>query len=221
MFPNVPVQGVVRIPAPGGHGIPCRRWYRCHVDLSTFLPGLPQLPAPSTEGSNTSSRDDHARAAAAVSGGFMRGAANVPPIPVISDASGMSAEEFEARFDAPRCPALLGGLTAGWPGEWGRNPCATRCLAASRVFCCFLGAPSAPPPHLSDLLCTSLARASWYTCEHSTAQYPYLPVMLLPAGGLEAWQPARLAQLFGDELLKVTKPFMAAGKWAGKATHLC
>ncbi|KAL4420190.1 hypothetical protein ABPG77_011406 [Micractinium sp. CCAP 211/92] len=126
-----------------------RRWYRCHVDLSTFLPGLPQLPAPSTEGSNNSSRDDHARAAAAVSGGFMGGAANGPPISVISDASGMSAEEFEARFDAPRCPALLGGLTAGWPGEW---------------------------------------------------------------GGLEAWQPARLAQLFGDQLFKVTKPFMAAGR---------
>ncbi len=191
------------------------------MDLSTFLPGLPQLPAPSTVGSNTSSRDDHARAAAAVSGGFMGGAANGLPNPVISDASGMSAEEFEARFDAPRCPALLGGLTAGWPGEWGRNPCATRCLAASQVSCCVLGALSAPPPHLSDLFCILLARAPLDTCEHSAAPDLHLPVKLLPAGGLEAWQPARLAQLFGDQLFKVTKPFMAAGKWAGKATHLC
>lgn len=34
---------------------------------------------------------------------------------------------------------------------------------------------------------------------------------LLPAGGLEAWQPASLAQRFGDRLFRVTKPFLAGG----------
>ena len=75
-----------------------RRWYRCHVDLSAFLP----QPAPA--------------AFAAESGpGPIAGPA-VPGIPHIPDASSLSAEEFEARFDSPGQPVLLGGLTADWPG---------------------------------------------------------------------------------------------------------
>lgn len=35
-----------------------------------------------------------------------------------------------------------------------------------------------------------------------------------PAGGLEAWQPARLAQLCGAQLFKVTKPFLSGGEQA-------
>lgn len=75
----------------------CRRWYRCNVDLSGFVP--PPPPPPPLPGSGN--------AALGSSGG---GIACIP------DAAGMSPEEFEALFDGPSQPALLGGLAADWAG---------------------------------------------------------------------------------------------------------
>lgn len=81
---------------PAISALVCRRWYRCHVDVSGFLP--PPAAAPAAQGG-------------AGSGGGRAGA-----IPYIADASGMGAAEFEARFDGPGQPVLLGGLAAAWPG---------------------------------------------------------------------------------------------------------
>jgi hypothetical protein len=69
-----------------------RRWYRCNVDLSSFVPPPPPAADASSSGS---------------SGGS---------IACVPNAVGMSPEEFEARFDGPGQPALLGGLAAGWAG---------------------------------------------------------------------------------------------------------
>ncbi|KAL4448536.1 hypothetical protein ABPG75_005755 [Micractinium tetrahymenae] len=135
-------------PVPGfSSEVLYRRWYRCHVDLSTFLPGPPE-PLPGSASYNCGSNGQAGVVAAAVAVAATGAAAAAPNQPVlrIADASCMGAEEFEAKFDAPRQPVLLGGLTAGWPGS------------------------------------------------------------------LEAWQPASLAQRFGDRLFKVTKPFMTGGR---------
>ena len=83
-----------------------RRWYRCHVDLSTFEPP-PRTDQPPA---------NQAAAAAAAGDGSSGGPDSIPYLP---DAARLSAEEFEARFDGPGQPVLLGGLTADWPGACG------------------------------------------------------------------------------------------------------
>lgn len=95
----------------------CRRWYRCHVDLSNFVPQ--QLPA--------AAADAAAAAAGAIGTGSGGGSGSGSSIPYVPDASEMSADEFEARFDAPGQPVLLGGLAREWAGALGACGAERRC----------------------------------------------------------------------------------------------
>lgn len=117
----------------------CRRWYRCHVDLSGFLPP----PAAAAPGGICSSGS----ASSSDSGGS---------IVCIPNASQLSSEEFEARFDGPGQPALLRGLAAGWAGGWsmadglfgmaapGRRSCGGACLLHVRCGAAAAHAAAAP-----------------------------------------------------------------------------
>lgn len=80
---------------------PCRRWYRCHVNLSSFL------PPPAV---------DSAPAAAAAAGDSCNVTGCIDSIPYLPNASSLSPEEFGQRFDTPGQPVLLGGLAGSWEG---------------------------------------------------------------------------------------------------------
>lgn len=110
-------------PVPGfASEILYRRWYRCHVDLSTFVPPPPDAAtaAPAAAQPPTAQLPAAPSAAGGEGGvGASGSAATGRSIPYLPDAGGLSAEEFEARFDGPGQPVLLGGLTADWPGAGG------------------------------------------------------------------------------------------------------
>ena len=98
----------------------CRRWYRCHVDVASFVPA----PAPAPE----------------LAASSVVPAAALPPPPPLSpsmpylDASSLTADEFEERFDLPGLPAMLGGLTASWGSLESWQPASLAAHFGDRLF---------------------------------------------------------------------------------------
>lgn len=131
----------------------------------------------------------------------------------------MAPAEFEARFERPAQPVMLAGLAASWAGESrqergsiagrGSGSAAAHALRQRRPCCIWRRDPAGLPGQL------------WSPA--APLRIPRLPARrpLCAGGSLEAWQPARLAKVYGDRLVKVSKPFLTGGALGGGFRIAC